>query len=228
MRNARLFAQVGLVVVVAALAFPASGSALNAVFVTLTSSGPSRAVLTLQAGLYPVWENQDSVPHTVTFPNGLCSFQVAPGGFGQCSGFSSYVGNYPYTVDGTAKASVVVAALPRTVTLAARSHTVPHHSLLRLHGRLRAPIMGPPNPGASGPVVVFARHDRRHPFRRIATVMARINGRAAPGASVLWQLHVRPRARTIYIVEANFQPAGGQVWQRAWSRPFRVAVRAAR
>jgi hypothetical protein len=228
MRKQRLIAPVALVAMVAALAFPTSGSALNAVFVTLTAAGPSQAVLTLPAGLYPVWKNQDTVSHTVTFANGLCSFQVAPGGFGQCGGFSSYVGDYSYAVDGTVQASVVVTALSRSVTLAARSHIVLRHSLLRLHGRVEATVLGPPNSGASGPVVVLARHDRYHPFHRVATVMARVRGREVPGASVLWQLRVRPRARTIYIVEANFQPAGGQVWRRARSRPFRVVVRARR
>jgi hypothetical protein len=228
MRKGGLIAQAVLAAAVAALVFPASGSALNAVLVALTASGPSQTVLTLPAGLYPVWENQDTVPHTIAFANGLCSFQVAPGGYGLCNGFSSYVGDYAYTIDGTVQAQVVVKALSRSVTLGAKSRTVLRHSLLRLHGRLEAPVSGPPNPGASGPVILLARHDRFHPFRRVATVRARVRGRWGPDSRVLWQLRVRPRARTIYIAEAKFQPAGGQVWQPAWSRPFKVLVRGTR
>lgn len=209
--------------VFATLAFPGESSALNAVFISLTASGPTPADLSIPAGMYPVWVNNDQVTHTVAFANGMCSLQVAPGAVAGCDGFGSSVGDYAYTVDGTAQAHVVVQALHRSVTLAAASHTVARHARLTLHGRLVAPIEGPPNPGASGPVLVLARPDRYHPFHRVATVRARLHG-AFPHGRVLWRLHVRPRARTIYIAEANFQPAGGQIWQTAWSRPLRVHV----
>jgi hypothetical protein len=89
---------------------------------------------------------------------------------------------------------------------------------LRLHGELGIPILSPPGPPARQPVIVLARHDRYHPFRRIRVVTA-----TAHGWHLNWQLAVRPRTRTSYIVEANSQPEGGGLyWQRAWSRPFTV------
>jgi hypothetical protein len=44
------------------------------------------------------------------------------------------------------------------------------------------------------------------------------------GGQLVWHLRVRPRARAIYVAEANFQPQGGQVWQQARSRPFKVRL----
>ena len=92
-----------------------------------------------------------------------------------------------------------------------------------LHGRLFAAVAGPPS-APEQPVIVLARHDRMHPFHRIAVVRPRQEHSNGPFGPVLWHLRVHPRARTIYIVEANSQPSGGQYWQRAWSRPFRVRV----
>src|ERR1700754_5210794 len=109
-RRWRLVMQVALAGVLAGLVFPADGSALDAVFITLSPTGPSPAVVTV-TGEYPVWINHDSVPHTVVFANGSCSIQVAPGGYGQCpNGFGSgFVGDYAYTVDSTFQASIVIA-----------------------------------------------------------------------------------------------------------------------
>jgi hypothetical protein len=122
-RRWRMIAQLGLLGALI-LVFPSGGSALSAAFVALTPSGPSPIVLTIPAGMHPVWNNNDQVPHTVVFANGLCSFQLAPGTYGQCN-FEFSAGRYPYTVDGTTQASVVVNALPPpTVTLTARSHTI--------------------------------------------------------------------------------------------------------
>ncbi len=225
-RRRRLIAQVALLGVLAVLALPSSGSALSAVFISLTPTGPSPAVLTIPAGLYPVWINQDTVPHTVAFANG-CSIQVAPGGYGQCTrGFSSVVGDYAYTVDGTAVASIVVTAEGRIVTLGAKSHGIGRGSELTLHGKLAVATQSPAAfQGLRQPVIVLARPDRYHPFHRIAVVTAKPHRSKSPAsAHSVWQLRVRPRARTIYIVEANSQPAGGQYWERAWSRPFRVRV----
>ena len=101
-----------------------SRSALSEAFVQLTPTGPSPAVLTIPAGMYPVWVNNDHVTHTVSFANGLCTFQLAPGAYQECPVAFS-VGRYAYTVDGSAPGSVVVNALPpASVTLTARSHTI--------------------------------------------------------------------------------------------------------
>ena len=225
MRRRWLIAQVALLGVLAVLAFPSSGSALAAEFISLTPTGPSPATLTIPAGMYPVWVNQDTVTHTVTFANGNCSVQVAPGDFGQCSnGFSSGLGSNPYTVDGTAQGNIVVVARGRTVTLYARRHRIARGSELTLRGRLRVQQLSPPMvQGPRMPVTVLARPDRYHPFHRIAVVMAQPGRQVHDLSNVYstWHLRVRPRARTIYIVVANNQPA---YWQRAWSRSFRVDV----
>src|SRR5712675_86824 len=156
-----LIAQVALVGVLAVLALPSSGSAFSGVAIFLTANGPSPVVLTLGAGGYPIWFNQDTVTHTVAFANGRCSLQLPPGnGFVGCpTGF--YVGDYPYTVDGTIQASIVVAADGRTVTLGARSHRIDRGSVLALHGRLAVGTGGPPAfQGPRQPVIVLARPDR--------------------------------------------------------------------
>jgi hypothetical protein len=232
MRRRWLIAQVALLGVLAALALPASGSALRPVFViSLTPAGPSPSFLTTAAGLGQVWfNNTDTVTHTVVFANGLCSIQVAPGSRGQCTGdFVGYVGDYPYTVDGTSQGDLVVEAVGRSVSLAARSTSLTPGSQLRLHGRLQEEDSNwsPPTAGQPQPIIVLARPDRYHAFRRVAVVRAKLDRtpkQNAPFGELLWQLRVRPRARTIYIAEANSEPAGGQVWQRAWSKPFRVRV----
>lgn len=229
-RRRRSIVLVALVGVLTALVFPADGSALRAVFIGLTPSGPSPAVLTIEAGLYPVWINEDTVPHSVVFANGLCSIEVAPGAIGQCTnGYGGcYVGTYVYTVDNTFQASIVTLADGRSVSLNARRHTIHRGSELRLHGRLQDYDLSPPGAGPEQPIVVLARRDRYHPFRRIAVVRAKLHRKPtenAPFGRLLWQLRVRPRTRMIYIAEANSNPPGGVVWERAWSKPFRVRVR---
>lgn len=189
----------------------------------LSASGPSPAVLTISSGLYPIWINQDQVAHTVAFANGLCTFQIAPGEEKSCpNGWGSgSPGQYPYTVDGTVQASVVVVALPRAVTLSARSHRVGHGAQLTLHGRVTAPMLSPPAIGPrSEPVIVLARPDRYHPFRRVRTVIAK-----GHGTELSWQLRVRFRRRTIYIARANSEPGDGEYWAPAWSKSFRVTPR---
>jgi hypothetical protein len=231
-RRRWLIAQLALVGVLAVLAFPADGSALDAAFIELTPTGPSPAVLTIPAGMYPVWFNKDTVTHTVVFANGLCSIQVAPGEYdGQCTngfGPGRYVGDYAYTVDNTFQASIVTVADGRSVSLAARRHTIRGGSELRLHGRLQDWDLSPPGSGPPQPIIVLGRPDRYHAFRRIAVVQAKLHqtprSHVHPWGDLVWQLRVRPQTRMIYIAEANSQPSGGQVWQRAWSRPFKVRV----
>jgi len=226
-RRRWLIAQVAVLGALAVLALPSSGAAFSGIPIVLTANGPSPAVQTLTAGAYPIWINQDTATHTVTFANG-CSFQVAPGEIGQCtSGFSNVVGNYAYTVDGSIQASIVVAADWRTLTLGAGRHTIDRGSVLTLHGKLAVGAVGPPVfQGPRQPVIVLARPDRYHPFHRIAVVMAKPGQRSEnpENAHSDWQLRVRPGTNKIYIAEANSQPKGGQYWQQAWSRPFRVRV----
>jgi hypothetical protein len=170
------------------LAFPASGSALSAVFIQLTPR-PSPAVLTFQLGLYPAWQNPDTVAHTVTFADGVCSLQVEPGGYGECS-IDFQAGRYSYTVDGTTQASITFVLAGRSVTLRARSHTIRRGSPLRLHGLLDYDTGGNPPVGFTDvPVAVLARHDRHHPFRQIATAAT---GEKGTGGWPWW-LDLRPK-----------------------------------
>ena len=226
-RRRWLLAQVALLGVLAVLALPSSGSALVAFVPTyLTANGPSPTVQTVGVGEYPVWVNQDTVAHTVVFATGRCSLQLPPAsGLMRCPA-AFLVGDYPYTVDGTIQASLVVTADWRTVTLRARSHRIHRGSVLTLHGKLAVGTGSPPVfQGPRMPVTVLARPDRYHAFHRIAVVTAKPHRSQNPGkAHSVWQLRVRPRKRKIYIVEANSQPADGQYWQRAWSKPFRVRV----
>jgi hypothetical protein len=178
-------------------------------------------VQTVSTVTYPLWINQDTVTHTVAFANGRCTIQVAPDGVASCpTAFSSGPGDYAYTVDGTAQASVVVQLAGRTVTLGARTHKIAGGAQLTLRGRLTS-FVPLPSPGPASPVTVLARPDRMHPFRRIAAVKPKIVHSKGSFGELRWHLRVRPRARTIYIAEADTDP---QTWQRAWSKPFRVRV----
>jgi hypothetical protein len=216
-----LLAALGAVI----LGFPAAGSALLPTWeISLTPTGPSPSVLNLSVGGgYLFWVNQDQVTHTVTFANGLCSFQVAPGDQDDCSNdFFASAGQYPYTVDGTVQASVIVSLNPRTVTLTARRHTIRHGARLRLHGILDYPIGSPPDLYSRMPVTLLARSDRHHRFKRVA-VNAKLKKRGPSGFR--WKLSVHPKRTTIYIAKAT---SNAGYWQPATSRPFKVVVRASR
>ena len=176
LRVCRLLATVALLSVLTVLAFPGSGSALRAVPIVLTAAGPSPTALTIPAGLYPVWFNNDTVAHTVRFDDGSCTFEAAAGGYGQCPRFAAVVGTFPYTVDGTAHGSIVVVPEGRAVYLVAKSHTIKRGKSLALHGELDVPTLSPPAPPARQPVTVLARPDRYHPFRSFRTVMAKTHG----------------------------------------------------
>lgn len=219
----RLTLQFGVIAAVAVLVFPASGSALSARFIQLTASGPSPAALSIPAGQYPLWINNDSRAHTVVFANGLCTLHVAPGAIAQCiRGFG--VGAYTYTVDRTAAGTLTVAPESRSVSLAAAKRAIRHGARLTLHGLLSYGHGGIPiSNGAktSMRVTLLARPDRRHSFRAVASVRpAALGPKGYP-----WQRIIRPRRTTIYIVEANSQPSSGEFWRAARSRPFKVVVR---
>ena len=229
-----LIAQLALVGLLALLAFPGESSALRPTLtISLTPSGPSPVVLSTPAGLGSLWfRNTDTVTHTVVFANGSCSIQVAPDTGEQCPGelsFPGYVGDYAYSVDGTSQAQVVVDPVGRSVSLTARRHAISRGSELRLHGRLREENSNwsPPNAGVPQPIVVLARPDSGHAFHRVAVVKATLHPRtkSAPLGELLWQLRVRPRARTTYVAEAKSQPPGGQVWRDSRSSLFTVRVR---
>lgn len=223
-RNCRLIAQAALVAAFAVLAFPASGSALSAVFITLTPSGPDPAAATVPAGMYPVWVNHDTTAHTIVFPDGHCSIQVAPNGYGQCTGEAFSVGSHAYSVDGSAQASITVTPQGRKVTLGARRHRIKRGARLTLRGLLTYQYAGPPvfrGSRTSMRVTLLARHGRRQPFRAVASVRpGALNANGYP-----WQRVIRPRRTTTYIVEAGSQPKSGQYWQPAQSGPFTVVVR---
>jgi hypothetical protein len=80
------------------------------------------------------------------------------------------------------------------------------------------PMGSPPDFYSRMPVTLLARHDRHHPFRRVA-VTAKEKRRQASGFP--WKLSVHPKATTIYMAEATSDP---DTWQPATSRPFKVMV----
>jgi hypothetical protein len=228
-RRKRLLGKLALGGVLALLVFPGASSALLPQFiVTLSSTGPAPAVIDVPAGYPLVFNNADTAAHSVAFANGLCSIDVAPGGQGQCTGkFGMYVGAYDYTVDGTSKAQIVIEAIPRSVSLKASRTTVRRESGLTLHGRLNDIQFGsPPNAGSPQPVIVIARPYLGHPFHRVAVVMATVHqSPRSPFGELLWHVRIHPRSGMTYMAIASYQPAGGQVWERARSKVLRVNVR---
>ena len=216
----RLLAQVAAVGALI-LAFPSAGWAPVAFIpISLTPTGPSPASLTIVIGDgVPVWQNVDTVTHTVTFAGGLCSLQVAPGQIEHCPTFPWQVGQYAYTVDGSVQASITFLPEFRDITLTAKSHTIRPGAHLLLHGLLSygtGPI--PPGPFTDMPVMVLARPDRHHPFQEIATAAT---GRLASHGGWPWWLGVHPTKTTIYIAEEPTDP----LLQNATSKPLKVVVR---
>lgn len=215
------------------LAFPSASSAVSALAqIELTPSSPEPASLTLVSGeAFPVWQNSDTVMHTVTLADGLCSIQVPPGATMGCP-TAWDVGRYAYAVDGTIQASVTMVPAARTVTLTASSHTTRRGAHLHLHGLLSYGTgEAEPDPFpyfTFMPVMVLARHDRHHPFRQIANAATGSLIRLADTDDWPWWLDLHPRTTIIYIAEVDYEPDSGQVWQNAMSKPFKVVVRARR
>src|SRR5205823_5175667 len=114
----------------------------------------------------------------------------------------------------------------RSLTLDARTHTVPPGTRLTLHGTLTLSNLGAPLCSKGlywpRPLNILARHDANHPFTRIATFRV---GRGPGGRAIndrctfYWSHEVRPGLATTYIAEAKL---GGNYWRRARSRPFTV------
>jgi hypothetical protein len=233
-----LIARVAFLVVLAALVFPSDGSADGRdLHVALTASGPSPTTVRV----YPISDvvdffNQDSVAHTVVFAEGHCSLHIPPGGenpsYYHCADHGHgqwpfYVGSYPYSVDGKIPGTVDVVGFFRSVSLTAQTHTVRLGGRLNLHGQLTLtnPKGGPGlcAVGNHSPVVrVLARHDRSHPFQRIAMFALRLRGRSTShGCNYAWQLKVRPGLPTIYIADSKLS---ANLWKPATSRPFTVRI----
>ena len=225
-RRTFLLAQIALVAALSALAFPSASSALATVPIVLTASGPSPADEEIAGAENPIWLNNDTVTHTVAFADG-CSFDVAAGAsaVGKCVSSWSSLGTHPYTVDSTFDGSLTRVPSYRRVTLTSPRHGFRLGSSVRLHGIVQSHYGGaPPGDASAGmPVMVFARSDRFHPWHRIAVVKAR----PAKTSNWLnhhsvWQLWVRPRGHTTYMVEVNSKP---DTWEQATSRLFGLYVR---
>jgi hypothetical protein len=217
---------------------PTSCSKPLACSVSLTATGPSPSRLTAPAASYLTFGNADSVPHTIVFANGLCSFALAagesggPGGWEigvqhpDCTGnnFTYFVGNYPYTVDGTFAGTVVTTPLRRVVTLTARTHTIRHGTRLTLHGRVSWLNYNPMLPREQFRVIVLARRDGRHAFVPLSRgrVWSSQPYEARATIEYGWKRIVHPGAKTTYIAEVT---AKSSVWSIAKSRPFAVRIR---
>jgi hypothetical protein len=177
------------------------------------------------------------VSHTVVFANGRCSLTLTPGeGFHKyvdrvspdwsCNSLSFYAGRYGYAEDDKFPGTVITTPLRRSVTLTARTQTT-RGTRLTLHGQV---IWTEWQNSPPAPVVVLARHNRKHPFEPIATVHTRNVG---PVGAYAWKLTVRPNVTTTYIAAVTGQrfcyfPASrcahprGQLWVNPRSRPFTV------
>jgi hypothetical protein len=68
--------------------------------------------------------------------------------------------------------------------------------------------------------MVLARHGRKHPFERIATVPLRSEGRFLVG----WRLKVLPSETTTYIAKVTGQLPRGRIWTPAKSSSFTVRI----
>lgn len=222
-RRRRWIVQLALVGLLAMLAFPGAGSAFVGTYViSLTPSGPSPAVLTTTAGYGMIgFHNADTVSHTVAFASEGCTADIAPDGTFDCDK-PFYVGHYAYAIDGTSQADVVIKPADRSVSLRARRHAVRLGSGVTLRGTLRMSSLGAP-PGCGSPqrIVVVARPYRGHPFHRAGIVDAT----RCPQQELVWHLRIHPRSRMAYRAIASYQPKGGQVWERAVSKTFRIGVR---
>jgi hypothetical protein len=209
--------------------------------VQLTATGPSPNRLEMPAGSVLFFANPDSVSHTVVFANGRCSLTLTPGeGFQKyvdrvspdfsCNNLSFYAGRYAYTEDGKSPGTVVTKPLRRSVTLTARTQTLRRGTPLTLHGQV---IWTEWQNSPPAPVIVLARHNSKHPFEPIATVLPRNVG---PVGAYAWKLTVQPNVTTTYVAEVTGQrlcyfPAArcahpqGQLWTNPKSRPFRARIR---
>jgi len=215
--------------------------------VSLTATGPSPSTVRMAASWDLEFRNTDSLTHAVVFANG-CSLTVTPGELavlyvngGPCNNFSSYVGSYAYTVDGTFPGMVVTTPLRRFVTLTARTHTIRVGTRLTLHGQVLRNDQGSAlNVTLPVPVVVLARHNRTQPFKPVATIRARFQGDVTNAAIHYharygWKLNVQPDVTTTYIAKVTSQrlcwrPASrcahpqAQLWANPKSRLFTVRV----
>jgi hypothetical protein len=225
----RLFVQLALLGVLALLVFPGAGSALAPTyFISLTSSGPSPTELSIGAGFGTLsFDNTDAVSHTIAFADGRCTAQIAPDDRFLC-GTPFYVGKYAYTVDGASQADIVIEPAYRSVSLHARRHAIRLGSGATLHGTLiQSNLGGPPGPAGPRRIIVIARPYRGHPFYRVGTVEASVHPptKRAPFGELVWHLRIHPRSHMTYVAIASYQPKGGQVWERAVSKSFRINVR---
>lgn len=188
---------------------------------------------------FMVFQDTDSVAHTVVFAKGLCSLTLTPGEAAgpqyvangvpnpDCrnNSFPYFVGRYAYTVDGSSPGTVVTTALWRSVTLKARTRTALPGTRLTLHGQVRwQDDQGRPWYTAPFPVVVLARHDTKHPYEPIATLTAKVQEEDRTSHIGGWKLTVRPHVKTTYIAVAQQTP-GRQVWTDARSRPLTIQIR---
>jgi hypothetical protein len=133
-------------------------------------------------------------------------------------------------VDGKFHGTLVTTPQPRSVTLTARTHTTRTGTRLTLHGQV---VWTEWQNSPPAPVVVLARHNGKHRFEPMATVLPRNVG---PVGAYAWKLSVRPRVTTTYIAEVTGQrlcyfPASrcaqpqGQFWANPKSSPFTVRIR---
>jgi len=131
--------------------------------VEIRADGVYPATLHLKAGWdVPGWHNSDTVAHTVTFLNGLCTFQVTAHQGGHCDiAFWFAVGRYSYIVTGDDaffRGAVVVEPRKRSVTLTASPRRIKRGGRVLLSGIAYAEppltVGSPPNRSSSSVAIV--------------------------------------------------------------------------
>ena len=217
-----------LLAVLGATPGEARDSSLAAATVTITASQLSPSDLRLTASLAgPSWVNADTVAHTVTFSNGLCTVTVEPAQRNGCSyAFWRFVGVYPYSVDGVEQGAgrLIVVPARRTVTIRASRSVITRGKEVVLAGKL---FYETALPFVSGqPVTVLGRVNGTKRFVKVAVARSTLptsnNFRIG---TFNWRVVLGPKTTTTYRAVDFVQPPGGRVWQRAISATITVHVR---
>lgn len=234
MRSGLPIATVVVVGVFAALAFASAGSGASPKTVVITATGPSPSTLSISPYGEVLFVNRDSSAHTVVVRQNAharwtCSLAAAdepPPGSDQCIYPAAFVSRHSYTVDGQPRGEIVVAGLPRSVSLTARTHTIGLGSRLALHGKTRFESWPEATCDRNFTLLLLARPAHSPRFKRIAIFPVGPTKKNTPAVnnrcSYNWQRTVRPGIATTYVARVL---GVARIWRVPTSRPFTVSIR---
>ncbi len=176
---------------------------------------------------FTVWQNDDSVAHTLEFEDGRCSLTLAAGGRGSCERvfFLLYAGTYRYRLgEGLdAYGEVVVKPNQRSVTMAASRATVRAGQSVTIGGTVSAGQIAPGH-GMNMPqwITLLRRTDPSRgfvPIRRVHSCLPRYCIRDENR----WSVTIRPTATATYVAR-SVDPPDRTVWAPATSSRLVVRV----